>query len=369
MISVYSVVSAVVFYNFGMLVLYVLIRRESFITQYTVSALSFTAVLSVLRLLLPLDFSFSYVISSAHVLPWLVSALKYKGAFMPVSVGVMLLCIWCGGAAWYLCRSARIELRAYRARRGFICRESAQIERALAKFPGKYRVRLSPDVNEPYTAGILRQIILLPDMDYSDEELHFILTHEIQHIKSMDNLKKLFFVLAEALFWWNPLSHVYMNEFEMLTELDCDRRITDGMDSDTLKAYLGTLLSVMRRLTAESDGPRAAAVSPFAQAYSVKRRFAVLLDRRARRSGLSRAAVYAVMLALFAASYLVILQPTIEPPVIDGGTEFAISADNSYLVRDGDVYHLICNGYELETVSKEDLSSKPYNELEIITNK
>lgn len=69
MISVYSVVSAVVFYNVGMLLLYVLLRTKSFITQYTVSALIFTAVLSVLRLLLPLDFRFSYVISSTRVLP------------------------------------------------------------------------------------------------------------------------------------------------------------------------------------------------------------------------------------------------------------------------------------------------------------
>lgn len=36
MISVYSVVSAVVFYNVGMLLLYVLLRTKSFITQYTV---------------------------------------------------------------------------------------------------------------------------------------------------------------------------------------------------------------------------------------------------------------------------------------------------------------------------------------------
>lgn len=238
------------------------------------------------------------------------------------------------------------------------------MERALADFPGKYRVRLSPNVSEPYTVGIVHPEILLPDMSYSDEELHYILAHEIQHIRSRDNLKKLFFVAAEALFWWNPLSHVYVNEYEMLTELECDRRVTEKMDSDTLKAYLGAILSVMKRLT--EGGERTAVASSFAQTYSVKRRFAVLLDRRERKSGLSRAAVYAVMFALFLASYLVIWQPRTQPPSMDQGMKFVINADNSFLLRDGDVYHLICNGYELETVTEDDLISAPLNELKII---
>ena len=365
MISVYSVVSAVVFYNVGMLLLYVLLRTKSFITQYTVSALIFTAVLSVLRLLLPLDFRFSYVISSTRVLPWLADALDSTPAAVHISVDTVLLGIWGAGTAWYIFKTARAELRAYRVRRKYTYTGSEQVERALADFPGKYRVRLSPNVSEPYTVGIVHPEILLPDMSYSDEELHFILAHEIQHIRSRDNLKKLFFVAAEALFWWNPLSHVYVNEYEMLTELECDRRVTEKMDSDTLKAYLGAILSVMKRLT-EGGGERTAVASSFAQTYSVKRRFAVLLDRRERKSGLSRAAVYAVMFALFLASYLVIWQPRTQPPSMDQGMKFVINADNSFLLRDGDVYHLICNGYELETVTEDDLISAPLNELKII---
>lgn len=367
MISVYSVVSAVVFYNVGMLLLYVLLRTKSFITQYTVSALIFTAVLSVLRLLLPLDFRFSYVISSTRVLPWLADALDCTPAAVHISVGAVLLGIWGAGTAWYIFKTARAELRAYRVRRKYTYTGSEQVERALADFPGKYRVRLSPNVSEPYTVGIVHPEILLPDMNYSDEELHFILAHEIQHIRSRDNLKKLFFVAAEALFWWNPLSHVYVNEYEMLTELECDRRVTEKMDSDTLKAYLGAILSVMKRLTA-GGSERTAVASSFAQTYSVKRRFAVLLDRRERKSGLSRAAVYAVMFAMFLVSYLVIWQPYIEHPDLGVGAEMVVNAENSFLLRDGDVYHLICNGLDMETVSSEVLNSEPYNQLKIITN-
>ena len=361
MISVYSVVSAVVFYNVGMLLLYVLLR----ITQYTVSALIFTAVLSVLRLLLPLDFRFSYVISSTRVLPWLADALDSTPAAVHISVGAALLGIWGAGTAWYIFKTARAELRAYGVRRKYTYTESEQVERVLADFPGKYRVRLSPNVSEPYTVGIVHPEILLPDMSCSDEELHYILAHEIQHIRSRDNLKKLFFVAAEALFWWNPLSHVYVNEYEMLTELECDRRVTEKMDSDTLKAYLGAILSVMKRLT-ESGSGRTAVASSFAQTYSVKRRFAVLLDRRERKSGLSRAAVYAVMFALFLVSYLVIWQPDTPPPAVDDGMTMMINSDNSYLVRDGEIYHLICNGYEVDTVTKDDLISEPLSELKII---
>ena len=79
-------------------------------------------------------------------------------------------------------------------------------------------------------------------------------------------------------------------------------------------------------------------------------------------------AVYALLLALFLASYLVIWQPAYNPPPMDEGTEIIINSENAYLVQDGEVYRLICNGYELETITEDFLSSVPYDELKIITN-
>lgn len=53
---------------------------------------------------------------------------------------------------------------------------------------------------------------------------------------------------------------------------------------------------------------------------------------------------------------------------MDEGTEIIINSENAYLVQDGEVYRLICNGYELETITEDFLSSVPYDELKIITN-
>ncbi|HBA50677.1 MAG TPA: hypothetical protein DCZ91_23340 [Lachnospiraceae bacterium] len=82
---------------------------------------------------------------------------------------------------------------------------------------------------------------------FPPEELIFILRHELIHLKRKDVYKKLLFVLANAIHWFNPLIWMMQREAAVTMELSCDERVTQDMDYAVRKAYTEALLSALHR--------------------------------------------------------------------------------------------------------------------------
>ncbi len=80
MISVYSTLSAVLFFNISMLAVYLLRRKNGFLAAYTAPVLRFLTLLGAVRLFLPLDVEKAWVIALPELLPlWQ----KKKQAYRP----------------------------------------------------------------------------------------------------------------------------------------------------------------------------------------------------------------------------------------------------------------------------------------------
>lgn len=99
----------------------------------------------------------------------------------------------------------------------------------------------------PMVLGFFRPVLVLPDEEYSREELFFILKHELVHWKRGDVYWKLLFVAANGVHWFNPLVWIMRKEAAVDMELSCDERVTKGADEGTKKAYTETLLSTLHR--------------------------------------------------------------------------------------------------------------------------
>lgn len=87
----------------------------------------------------------------------------------------------------------------------------------------------------------------MPDGEYSAEELHFILKHELVHLKRGDVCLKLLLTTANAIHWFNPLIWLMRKEATVDMELSCDERVTQGADYAQRKAYTETLLSTLHK--------------------------------------------------------------------------------------------------------------------------
>ena len=370
MISTYSLISAVIFFNVFLIVIFFLRRNTGFLSGYSITALVFLAVLGLLRLLVPLDNKHAYVIRSYEVLPALKKAFLYApiASFPWLSLGRLFLLIWLLGI---VCSAVKdfAALRAFSAQRDNYVRADSFRVRSIASSLGmEYNICVTPDITVPFVAGLFRKTIYIPPFDYSDEDLAFILEHETQHIRGCDALIKLLFFLIKDLFWWNPVAHLFQKELDAILELRCDAILTNRMTQVERCGYLECLLLAMKY--ASDYVPASGIATGFLNCKNdMKQRFEVILSYGKRKSAHARAALYALMLVFFLLSYMVILQPAGFPEPEDDMYEmFVLSPENAHIDEIDGKYYLHISGESVATVELEEseLGQPPYNTLNII---
>lgn len=82
--------------------------------------------------------------------------------------------------------------------------------------------------------------IYLPASKYTKEEKELIVEHEMTHIKYGHSSEKILFLINKVFFWWNPISHQYFNELELVHEYEVDERLCE---LSSKKEYSQFLLS------------------------------------------------------------------------------------------------------------------------------
>jgi len=117
--------------------------------------------------------------------------------------------------------------------------ENANIKKA------RFKPVISPDVTTPLSIGFFSRTIrvILPEKDYSPEELKLIFRHELIHISREDSFNKLFLVFCTALCWFNPLMWKAMRRSAEDMELSCDETVLLEEDIASRRKYAELLLS------------------------------------------------------------------------------------------------------------------------------
>lgn len=96
-------------------------------------------------------------------------------------------------------------------------------------------------IASPMTIGIVRPVILLPEEAYSVRELHFLLLHELIHIRRRDIVLKLLRFIALSINWFNPLVIILSRRLDNWCEISCDETVLNGSSQSDRMDY-GQLL-------------------------------------------------------------------------------------------------------------------------------
>ncbi len=99
----------------------------------------------------------------------------------------------------------------------------------------------------PMMIGLFKPVLVLPDDNCSEEEMFFILKHELIHYKHHDIYFKLLLVIVNAIHWFNPLVYIMRKEAVVDMEMYCDESVIRQTGITERKAYTETLLSTMGR--------------------------------------------------------------------------------------------------------------------------
>ena len=101
----------------------------------------------------------------------------------------------------------------------------------------RYKVYQCRYIKSPFTIGIFRPAIVLPNRDWNEEELNMVLEHEIIHIHHCDSLIKLLSFVVLAFNIYNPLAWYVMYQWNLVAELSCDRKVITGRTKEEIKQY------------------------------------------------------------------------------------------------------------------------------------
>lgn len=110
-------------------------------------------------------------------------------------------------------------------------------------------IRFSENTTTPLTYGLLRPVILLPsgtNLD-NEQELSFILAHELVHISRFDAITKVLITIALCVHWFNPFVWVMYFVFNRDIEISCDEAVIKMFGASSKKGYALTLINMAER--------------------------------------------------------------------------------------------------------------------------
>ena len=248
----------------------------------------------------------------------------------------------------------------------FVKIEDKHILDTVSMICNKLKIKSIPEVYmttsncSPSEYGLFKQKIVLNSITYTDDEMYYILLHEITHYKLKNDIAKCFAKILEIVFWWNPAVYSLYNRIDKLMEIYTDLSVTKNLNETQKYDYLKCLCSVYKSINV-----RAASLSAFTSPVigrvkenEIEKRFKVVAEGEK-----TNIPIYIFMLILTFACYfstvLVVFQPYYDMSK-EGvpSVQLGINNSNSYIVKEDDIYVLYYNGGILLTSpNKEDLEA------------
>ena len=114
----------------------------------------------------------------------------------------------------------------------------------IKKRPGLYIIQ---GTNEsPFTMGVFHPAIFLPNRDYLERDLHYILEHELVHCREKDLLYKVILLFANMIHWFNPMVWVMRRWVNQDLELICDEAVLSSASAEERKEYSEVIMSCIK---------------------------------------------------------------------------------------------------------------------------
>ena len=372
------------FYNFLMSLLWgslffgafcLLCRDASYIRAHGFKPLMFLFLLGFFRFFVTFELPFTWVIPSYRLLPAMQDAVREPYGVLSLSLRDLFILIWTAGAlvllvrlAWRLGRHNDV-IQYLRRHANAPATAIAEALGREAGISGRCAVVTLSGLDSPAVCGFFSPTVLLPDMEFSEEQLRYILLHELAHFTNRDAWLKLIFEVLQALFWWNPLVYLVNKRLSYVFELRCDACAADKLTMRQRTEYAGTVLSVVKQAyrRGESRPEYAFSLGGTSCRKELISRMELLLSPGPMQKKLSPVLVSAALL-LTLLSYCFVVQPSGSlPPEEDLIGTFEPDFENAYILHTAEgSYELYVDGELFQYLDTDLLRSSPISEIEII---
>lgn len=161
-------------------------------------------------------------------------------------------------------------------------------------------------VSVPMMAGVFKPVLFLPVYDLDEEELKYVIRHELVHYRKFDILIKFLSALANAVHWFNPLVYMMQRWIHTDCEVACDYEVTKSYEKDERIRYVETIIGVAKH---EIKYKTVFSTNFYDGKKTMKKRLESVLTANKTRSALVITLVVVVIIACITAGSALAISP------------------------------------------------------------
>lgn len=341
-VTIFSFLSALLWSSLLIVAIY-LLRHTRFKQHFGVLSMVLLYLFCAVRLFLPLEFPHTLIAADGVIYPHIYNLLTRERDMLANKPLVLILC-----AAWLLgfCELLFRYIRQYRKAIYSVAhyttpwdeRTNALLEQVRRQTGRKLKVQgcTAQNIESAFGMGVLHKRIILPDRNYTESELRYVLLHEYTHFLNHDTVVKLLVTLFCMIFWWNPVVYLLQKDLEQTLEIKCDLSVARTLDEQERAAYLRTILSLMKQTGRKHRLPFMATALFQADAQTeIKERFATVMTYSAQRHRHTASVMLTgVFILLLIASYAILPQPKFEAPSSEKDGRIEFDSSTAYILQD-----------------------------------
>ena len=340
-ITIFSFLSALLWSSLLIIAIY-LLRHTQFKQHFGVLSMVLLYLFCAVRLFLPLEFPHTLIAEDDVVYPYIYNLLTRERTMLANKSLTLVLCtVWILGFCVLLFRYARQYRKAIRSVERYaepwdeqtnaLLKQVQQQTRRIIKVQGY----TAASIESAFGIGVIHKRIILPDKDYTEAELHYVLLHEYTHFLNHDTIVKLLVTLFCIIFWWNPVVYLLQKDLEQNLEIKCDLSVARTLCSKERAAYLRTILSLMKQSDRKHRIPFAAAALFKTDAdAAIKERFETVMAYSEHQHHFVATTIFtSVFAVLLIVSYAVLPQPRFKAPSSEKVGRIEFDNSTAYILQ------------------------------------
>lgn len=328
------------------------------------------------RMLMPFEYTFTITLFSRNVLTRLRDLMVYKVGVgtHAVTIGQILLLIWMAGAVsgvfLYVGKYIYFIHIIRRCPDYYKYNVDAVIDRININYrkSKEFKVLLVSGIQTPAIFGLLHPKILMPEVDYSEKEINYILCHEMLHYYRHDLMVKVLCEFLCVIYWWNPVVFLLRKLVSRVLELRVDFLLTLGFSNEEKIDYMECIIKSMKAGGRKNTN----LVIPFAvlKRGIMKQRFNCIWENHWIKKGKKGILIVISSCLLFLLSVSFVVEPWYEVDI--PGTFDCPEQDESYLLEKDGYYEIYIDNEkvgEVAEITEPLIGLKIYNQEDLSNEK
>lgn len=345
-----SLITALLFSTMSISLLCFILKSNLIIKKTGLRILFISVFISILHLVMPFEYSFTKAVPITKIWPQIILFFN-KDIFvfsnMSLNLIVVFYTIWLIGTIYVFAKKTFAYLHMMKKVKKFDKADS-NLNRILETITAEHKIKnrfilvTCKTVTVPMILGLVTPIIIIPEVELTEKEWRFIISHEIAHYKNGDTLVKFLLEFFIAVYWWNPFVYLLKKQVLRLLELNVDTYISKSWKDDEKIEYVEFLVKLTKKQYGFPKNNWSAAFA--SDAISVTQRANILIGTNEKQSIIATIIVFCISFIIMFMPVFFIFEPYyILPEHAEDTHEF--SYENIYYIKNADgTYDLYMDG-------------------------